>query len=54
MSWFQVWFWLTIATGVWVGFEIWRAPLVPSDYDRRPVDELHGATVRIVEDTDDD
>ena len=50
VSWFQVWFWFTIATAAYLAFELWRAPLMPDDFDRRGVDELHESTVRIVDD----
>jgi len=27
MSWFQVWFWYTITAAIFIGWELWRAPL---------------------------
>ena len=49
MSLLQVWFWFTIAAAIYLGWQLWRAPLMPEDYGRQPVDELHEKTVRIVD-----
>lgn len=49
MSLLQVWFWVTIAAATYVGWQLWKAPLIPDDH--RHVDEFHEKTVKVVDDT---
>jgi len=47
VTWFQVWFWVTIISAGIVWWMIRRAPLMPPDYEE--CDRLHESTVRVID-----
>ncbi len=52
MTWFQVFFWLTIAVSARLTYKAWRWTERPG-YDTTNLDRLHESTVRIIKDEGD-